>query len=376
MRLIWGSASHVGMLRQQNEDSYVAEGDVFAVADGMGGHNAGEVASALAITQLRAAVRSGLSSAGDVSRAINEANAAIHSASGGASDQRGMGTTLTAIVPLAADGSEPQRVVVANVGDSRAYLLRSGTLKQLSVDHSYVQELLNEGLISPDEAREHPRRNIVTRALGIDGEVNADTWVLPMLEGDRYLLCSDGLIDEVEDERITEIVATTSDAQAAAEQLVNAANEHGGRDNITVVIVDVVADVPDRTATTPSRPNDTTTPTRRLRALPVAIAAALVAVVIGTVVATGIFARQGYFVGFDGSTERSRLVVYKGRPQTLLWFRPTVHKDSGVTRSEVFTALADDIDQRPRFDSLADAVRYVDAIRDEVDSPNTSGVGS
>ena len=223
-------------------DAFVAETNVFVVADGMGGHNAGEVASALAVQGMRNAAGNGFSSAESVVSAINAANAEIHRASGGPTDQRGMGTTLTAVVPLPAAGAEPQRMVVANVGDSRVYLLRGGELKQVSSDHSYVQELLTEGYISAAEARVHPRRNIVTRALGIEGNVNADSWVLPMVVGDRYVLCSDGLVDEVEDEQIAHMLRETPDPQIAADRLVAAANDNGGRDNVTVVVVDVVTD--------------------------------------------------------------------------------------------------------------------------------------
>lgn len=269
MKLQWGSASHVGMMRQQNEDAFIAEEGIFAVADGMGGHNAGEVASALAISGILDASRAGFSTAAALAEAVNQANQSIHRASGGASDQRGMGTTLTALAPLRDGATEPDRVIVANVGDSRVYLYRSGELKQISVDHSYVQELLSEGLISPSEARDHPRRNIVTRALGIDGEVHADTWVVPMVVGDRYVLCSDGLVDEVDDEQIAEILGSGVKAQVAAEQLVNAANEHGGRDNITVVVVDIVAD--DATVEMSDAP-ESPTPRRRLRAALVGMA--------------------------------------------------------------------------------------------------------
>lgn len=254
MKIVWGAATHVGMLRQSNEDAFAAQADMFVVADGMGGHNAGEVASALAVKGMRDAAAGGFASAESVVAAINAANAAIHLASGGPSDQRGMGTTLTAVVPLAATASEPRRMVVANVGDSRVYLWRGGELKQVSADHSYVQELLSEGFISAAEARVHPRRNIVTRALGIEGDVSADSWTLPMLVGDRYVLCSDGLVDEVDDEQIAAILRASSDAQLAADTLVAAANANGGRDNVTVVVVDVADDAADTATTSATTP--------------------------------------------------------------------------------------------------------------------------
>ena len=384
MKLSWGAASHVGMVRQQNEDAYVAESNVFAVADGMGGHNAGEVASALAVDGLRRAAAAGFSAAEGLVAAINTTNATIHEASGGLSEQRGMGTTLTALVPLPATDGEPQRVVVANVGDSRIYLWRGDELKQVSADHSYVQELLSEGLITAEEARIHPRRNIVTRALGIEGDVNADSWVLPMVVGDRYVLCSDGLVDEVDDEEIATILRTSINPQVAADHLVRVANEHGGRDNTTVVVVDILADTADVISqdTTQDTSGTRTTPTESSAASPsdaaahvaasarprrMLVAVALVAVLaLGVLSAVGWYARGGYFVGFAGEGDQAQLVVFKGRTENILWFRPTIEIDSGVERQAIFPSLADDIDDQPKYDSLARAEAYVNSIRDVI----------
>ena len=386
MKLSWGAASHVGMVRQQNEDAYVAESNVFAVADGMGGHNAGEVASALAVDGLRRAAAAGFSAAEGLVAAINTTNATIHEASGGLSEQRGMGTTLTALVPLPATDGEPQRVVVANVGDSRIYLWRGDELKQVSADHSYVQELLSEGLITAEEARIHPRRNIVTRALGIEGDVNADSWVLPMVVGDRYVLCSDGLVDEVDDEEIATILRTSINPQVAADHLVRVANEHGGRDNTTVVVVDILADTADVISqdTTQDTSGTRTTPTESSAASPsdaaahvaasarphrMLVAVALVAVLaLGVLSAVGWYARGGYFVGFAGQGDQAQLVVFKGRTENILWFRPTIEIDSGVERQAIFPSLADDIDDQPKYDSLARAEAYVNSIRDVIEA--------
>jgi hypothetical protein len=150
-----------------------------------------------------------------------------------------MGTTLTALVILRND-EHPHRLAVVNVGDSRIYRLRNGRLRRTTTDHSYVQELVATGHISEQEARTHPRRNIVTRALGIEPNVRVDTWVLPMVRGDRFVLCSDGLVDEVDDDEIAEIVNSSDDPQVVADALVASANEHGGRDNVTVVVVDLM----------------------------------------------------------------------------------------------------------------------------------------
>ncbi|MEQ1874225.1 MAG: Stp1/IreP family PP2C-type Ser/Thr phosphatase [Ilumatobacteraceae bacterium] len=237
-----GAATHVGRVRTGNEDALIAEPLVVGVADGMGGHQAGEVASALAVQMLRDRLGQGASSVEAAIAAVVDANTSIFAGARDNAEQRGMGTTLTALIVLAAGqpGDSTRRFVLLNVGDSRTYLLRGGRLRRVTVDHSYVQELLSTGNISEFEARSHPRRNIVTRALGIEATVRVDTWVIPFVKGDRFLLCSDGLVDEVDDDEIGELLAANRDPQRAAQALVDAANEHGGRDNTTVVVVDVL----------------------------------------------------------------------------------------------------------------------------------------
>jgi hypothetical protein len=168
-----------------------------------------------------------------------EANAAIFQGAHSNVEQRGMGTTLTALCVLTTPDVAP-RFALVNVGDSRTYVWRNGRLRRVSIDHSYVQELVSTGHITEAEARNHPRRNIVTRALGIEPNVRVDTWVLPLVRGDRYVLCSDGLVDEVEDNQIAAILATNAHPQEAADALVEAANHNGGRDNTTVIVVDVL----------------------------------------------------------------------------------------------------------------------------------------
>jgi protein phosphatase len=236
--LAWGAATHEGRVRQENEDAYVAEPLVFVVADGMGGHQAGEVASAIAAGTLRDRLAQGVVSPSVVEAAVQEANAAIFHGAHTNPEQRGMGTTLTAMVVMSND--DATHLVVVNVGDSRTYVSRGGQLSRVTIDHSYVQELVSTGHITEAEARNHPRRNIVTRALGIEPKVVPDTWVLNLVRGDRYVLCSDGLVDEVEDIEIAGVLSVNSSPQAAAQALVDLANQHGGRDNTTVVVVDVL----------------------------------------------------------------------------------------------------------------------------------------
>ncbi|MDO8362621.1 MAG: Stp1/IreP family PP2C-type Ser/Thr phosphatase [Actinomycetota bacterium] len=237
--LAWGAATDTGRVRTENEDAFVADKMVFGVADGMGGHQAGEVASAIAASTLRERLGNGAPSVDVAVATVVEANAAIFQGAHSNAEQRGMVTTLTAMEVLS-DGIGAQRLAVLNVGDSRTYVTRGGRLRRVTVDHSYVQELVSTGHITEAEARTHPRRNIVTRALGIEPNVRVDTLVLSMVRGDRYVLCSDGLVDEVDDDEIMAVLATNPGPQSAAEALVAAANANGGRDNVTVVVVDVL----------------------------------------------------------------------------------------------------------------------------------------
>ena len=195
----------------------------------------------------------------DVLAAVVEANNEIFQAATANVDHQGMGTTLTGLFVVRATAPRPttlrrrtgtaapaagdQSFALINVGDSRTYLLRHGRLRRVTVDHNYVQELVNTGHITDDEARTHPRRNIITRALGIDPSVRVDAWTLPIVRGDRFVLCSDGLSDEVHDTEIHQILTTVDDPQAAADELVAAANRHGGRDNISAIVVDVLEGV-------------------------------------------------------------------------------------------------------------------------------------
>ena len=240
--LAWGAATDTGRVRTENEDAFVALPMVYGVADGMGGHAAGEVASAIAAGTLRDRLGAGAESVDVVVAAVVEANASIFQGAHSNAAQRGMGTTLTAMVVLV-DASGQRRLAMANVGDSRSYVMRAGRLRRVTIDHSYVQELVSTGHITEIEARSHPRRNIVTRALGIEPNVRVDTWVLPFVLGDRYVLCSDGLVDEVDDAEIADLLLANASPQDAADALVAAANEHGGRDNVTVVVVDVLEGV-------------------------------------------------------------------------------------------------------------------------------------
>jgi protein phosphatase len=361
LTLAIGAATDTGNLRGQNEDSHIAQQGLFAVADGMGGHNAGEVASAMAIEYLRGVALSGVASAEAFAQVVRDLNNAIFSAATATTDQRGMGTTLTAaaLLETTSETDQPSQIVIANVGDSRTYLLRSGELRQLSVDHSYVQELVTEGLLTIDEARTHPRRNIVTRALGIDAQVSVDTWTIPMFDGDRFMLCSDGLVDEVPLNEITEMMREHTTPQQVAERLVTAAKWHGGRDNITVIVLDVsinaatteVVAAPDITPDTASE--STTSNKKRVLAL----------VVVALLCIGGFIAvrqqRSGYFVAFTNSSSSATIAIYKGQPGGLLWIKPTVVEVSTTKRVAMQSEFQREIDRVPQFDSLDKARSYL-----------------
>ncbi|WP_265520568.1 PP2C family protein-serine/threonine phosphatase [Oerskovia flava] len=234
VHLSWGACSHRGARRTLNEDAFLAGRSVFFVADGMGGHEAGEVASSTAIDALRPLGAQAAVSPEDIRVRLAEAQDGVRAIS--TAPGRGAGTTITGVVVAEQEGV-PYWLVV-NVGDSRTYHLSDGVLEQVSVDHSEVQELIDAGLLTAAQAQVHPRRHVVTRALGSALAPQADYWYIPIRTQDRFLICSDGLTGELSDGRISEILLAQHDPQHAAELLVNEAITAGGRDNITVLVID------------------------------------------------------------------------------------------------------------------------------------------
>lgn len=228
MKLSVGFATDIGQVREGNEDSYLIEHPLFAVADGMGGALGGEVASGLAIETIHDLFSR---REGDLVHQVEEANRAVFARSQTDRTVAGMGTTLTAA--LVDDG----RVHLAHVGDSRAYLFRDGELALLTEDHTLVHRMVAAGEITPSEAEVHPHRSILTRVLGMDGEVDVDEEWLDVRPGDRILLCTDGLTGMLSEPQIGEILEASLDPQAAAERLVSSANRAGGIDNITAILL-------------------------------------------------------------------------------------------------------------------------------------------
>jgi protein phosphatase len=242
--------SDTGRKRRHNEDSYVLEPPIFAVVDGMGGANAGEVASGLAAEALREGANGG-SAGGDLVSLVQEANRRVYKRATEDSSASGMGTTMT--VALLEEG----RVRFGHVGDSRAYLIREGELMQLTEDHSLVGELVRSGKLAPEDAESHPQRSVITRALGTDPNVDVDTFTQDTRSGDIFVLCSDGLYSMVGNAKILELVERNrGDLNATAKALIAAANKAGGDDNITVVAFEIAAPG-DETVRLPSAPDPT-----------------------------------------------------------------------------------------------------------------------
>jgi serine/threonine protein phosphatase PrpC len=379
MRLVFAAATDVGRMRKNNEDSYLSSQPVAAVADGMGGHSAGEVASAIAIEELAALGSRGpweneTAATDDLKQAILRANRRIREMAASDRKLNGMGTTLVALLE---DGD---MVHVANVGDSRGYLLRQGELSQVTVDHSLVQELVDDGRLSPEDAERHPQRSVITRALGIEPEVEFDLFTYKLQVGDRLLLCSDGLSDVVEPTQIRKVLLRVRSAQRAAGELVTVANEQGGPDNITVIVVDAVDEA---TAQAMEEGGDTTgdlavgsatgalpvvdgdggrsgraarakdrSLARHRRVQRFLLAGIVVLVVAALLVAGRSFLFSRYWVGFDGDA----VAVFQGVPGDVagIQFSRLVER-SPVTRAEVPAGYAARLEDGVLADDLADA---------------------
>lgn len=402
MRLTPGSASDVGQLRSLNEDNLRVTSDLFAVADGMGGHRGGEVASARALDAFEAAaVERSLDA---LIMAVKAANRDVFEHARTSPDLTGMGTTLCAMAPL--DG---RHVGVVNVGDSRVYRCRDGQLFQLSEDHSFVESLVREGRLTRAQADVHPQRNVLTRALGIEPDVDVDGWAVAVRNGDRFLLCSDGLFNEVSDVDQQEILSTVADPIEAARRLVDAANAAGGRDNITCVVVDVseVEDPPPGTdvadewvgrpidvassgSTTDPDATSVDTPDLTARPTPPAPAAAptpappkrrrfgwRTALFLGAIVATfgaALWATDYYYsstysVGVSGQ----KVVIFQGPDANFLWFeRTTRAAEATVYLDDLGTGAAKEVlDEVPGL-SLTEAEKYVARLRNSTTTSTAS----
>ena len=375
MRLVVGAATDVGRVRDGNEDAYLVDDamGLVAVADGMGGHRGGEVASATALEALRAAVSSGR----PLRDAVEDANRAVFEKASTDDSLRGMGTTLTAATLAAGD-----TLLVGHVGDSRAYLLRDGELRQLTTDHSLVEELVRDGRLTPDEAAVHPQRSIITRALGVDSTVDVDVYPVELVPGDVLLFCSDGLTGMLQPDLIAGELRREDDPARAATKLVDAANAAGGEDNITVVVVAVTGEAPARTpivpVTTPDPaplddvPTEEAKPRKRRarKAGKVMMWVLPVVLVLGiATAAVGWYARRSYYVG----VHQGSVTIFKGVPGGLAGWDPTIeHEYAAVTLAELRAADRSSVQAEQHFSSFADAEAFVARIRDRATATSTT----
>jgi len=392
MRLVATGLSDVGMVREGNEDNYLHDErlGIFAVADGMGGHEAGEVASAVAIEALRAGVAGGSL----ITEAVIQANTAVLEKADANPAMRGMGTTLTAAIEV--EGG----LRIGHVGDSRAYVLRDGILARVTDDHSLVEELVRAGQITLEQAAVHPQRSVITRALGIERDIEVDDISLELTDGDRVLICSDGLSGMVRETEISAIMRRETDTDAVARALIAAANAGGGEDNITVVVIDVIGEDGDpepsalpeigvgivavraREARAAASRADTplgapsalesetsTKPRRRMRisrgvilaALPVV---AIIAICIGVL---GWYARAQYYVGFQGQ----RVAVFQGVPDGLAGWGPTLESSSYLSRSDLTPAQRASVGENISFPSEQRARAYVSRLEADFEKRTT-----
>jgi PPM family protein phosphatase len=395
-----GSATDTGLVRSVNQDLAMETPTLFVVADGMGGHAGGEVASRLAVETLAMAFGRQPTGTG-LSEAVSEANTVVWQHSQTNPELRGMGTTITALSLVNEDGQDTLALV--NVGDSRSYRFHDGEMSQITTDHSLAEEMVRTGDLTSDEAAVHPHRHILTRALGVATDVAVDLWRIHPVRGDRYLLCSDGLTNELTQDQIAEVLSSVNDPQRAAELLVQAARTHGGSDNITVVIVDVVVGEDDATeapavaavgsdfgipvvtdgqpeavpelfpmsvaAGPPPSRRERRKAKRRERRLArgrrlitvrtLLFVVILAAVVVGGFAAVRWYDTNSYYVGVDNN----ELVIYQGRVGGFLWYHPTEVKRTGVTTADVPSTYLHALDAGVQETSVANAENYVSNLK-------------
>jgi protein phosphatase len=408
-KLVVGSASDVGLVRSNNQDQMLVAPGLYAVADGMGGHAAGEVASWTAIRALQAAFEAtGHRSSESLHSAAGAANRAVWEQARTSRSMLGMGTTLVALAVVERDDGT-NGLAAAHIGDSRLYLLRDHSFRQLTVDHSLVQELVDDGQISVAQAAVHPQRHVLTRALGVEPSVDVDLIDISPEYGDRYLLCSDGLSREASDEQIAGVLSRFADPSETAKELVALANSRGGSDNVTVVVVDVLAnDSPEGlidpmgaavASADPSAPPDGSPPdggppagsqdgAAGLMAVPshpgvvrrrpwrrqhdpspprwltwrvVSFVAALCMVVGGALACLAWYAHSAYYV----TLSEGRISIFQGHPGGILWFQPTLAERTALTSSSVLPYNLPALQAGQVEPSLADARLYISRLESE-----------
>ena len=342
----FGSRTDIGCLRDHNEDSLVVTPPLFAVADGMGGHAAGEVASEIAVRVLSelAPEHPDVEALG---RAIEEANRAVIQAAREGRGRQGMGTTMTAAM------LEGERLVIAQVGDSRAYLLHQGKLQQLTRDHSLMADMIEAGQLTPEEARTHPQRSVITRALGSDAHLHPDIYEINVETGDRLLICSDGLSGMIFDDQIESTLRRVQDPQRCASQLVNEAIAAGGHDNVTVIVADVTGYAEVR---------------RKKLARKTKLSIALVLVLFAAIVAGAAWGTQTYLnTAAYLANDNGKVAVYRGVPGSVQGLSFShLERTTDVTVADLQPGVANRLNEGIRVDDMEAADALVKEYEDEI----------
>ncbi|MDB1775364.1 Stp1/IreP family PP2C-type Ser/Thr phosphatase [Eggerthella lenta] len=342
----FGSRTDIGCLRDHNEDSLVVTPPLFAVADGMGGHAAGEVASEIAVRVLSELAPEHPDGEA-LGRAIEEANRAVIQAAHEGRGRQGMGTTMTAAM------LEGERLVIAQVGDSRAYLLHQGKLQQLTRDHSLMADMIEAGQLTPEEARTHPQRSVITRALGSDVHLHPDIYEINVETGDRLLVCSDGLSGMVFDDQIESTLRRVQDPQRCASQLVNEAIAAGGHDNVTVIVADVTGYAEVR---------------RKKLARKTKLSIALVLVLFAAIVAGAAWGTQTYLnTAAYLANDNGKVAVYRGVPGSVLGLSFShLERTTDVTVADLQPGVANRLNEGIRVDDMEAADALVKEYEDEI----------
>ncbi|MBQ9041482.1 MAG: Stp1/IreP family PP2C-type Ser/Thr phosphatase [Eggerthellaceae bacterium] len=345
----FGSRTDVGSVREQNEDSLVVRPPLFVVADGMGGHAAGEVASEIAVSTIEE-LAPDFADAEALGHAVEEANRDIINAALSGEGREGMGTTVTAAV------LERNHLVIAQVGDSRAYLLHNGELTQLTRDHSLMANMIEAGQITPEEARFHPSRSVITRALGNDPDTVPDLYEINVEDGDRLLLCSDGLYSMLEDDEIAAVMRRVSDPQKCATTLVNGAIAAGGHDNVTVIVADA---------------EGTAHQKRKRMAIRTKITIGFVLLLLAGIIAAAIWGGSTYLhnTAYLAETESGMVAVYRGVPGDVLGFTYSeLVEETDIPVKKLSPSAAERISENMRVSSVDEALELVDSYRAELEA--------
>lgn len=343
----FGSRTDVGNVRDQNEDSLIVRPPLFVVADGMGGHAAGEVASEIAVNTINE-LAPDHADAEALGRAVEEANRDIINAAIAGKGREGMGTTVTAAI------LERNHLVIAQVGDSRAYLLHNGEMTQLTRDHSLMANMIEAGQITPEEARFHPNRSVITRALGNDPDTIPDLYEINVEDGDRLLLCSDGLYSMLEDDEIAAVMRRVSDPQRCAAVLVNGAIAAGGHDNVTVIVADAEGQAQQR---------------RRRMAIRTKLTIAFVLLLLVGIICGAAWGGYTYLhnTAYLGQTEDGMVAVYRGVPGDVLGFSYSeLVEETDVPVAKLSPSAAGRIAENMRVSSVDEALDLVESYREEL----------